>query len=199
LVNHNQTIEAIIELYQPNSETPCPILSDPNLTFIRLYLGMSDEEIGSVIITACLYNRIDIFPSLTETLNAFLSLDSFILPGGLQFSEDGKVKVSPGCCCGIEDWREWLDVAHGKNSVWAGHDPSPWVEYIDDSVRIWQDERGKESSFVEIRIEEMTNQLRRIESDLRGFMVRPGKWTSYYAQNLESKIVEHFIKNMDIR
>jgi len=131
-----KTIEVVVEISSFDIEPPWAVVSIANLSFLRLFSGITDEEIGSIILTACLYNQIEVFPSATETLNAFLA-EEFVLPGGLQFSEDAKVKVVPGCCCGLEDWREWLDVPNG-NTIWAGHDPSPGVEFVDGGVRVWQ-------------------------------------------------------------
>ena len=161
-----------------------------------MFSGVTDEEIGSVVLTACLYNQIEIHPSAIETLNAFLA-EEFVLPGGLQFSENAQVKVVPGCCSGLEDWREWLDVLNG-NTIWAGHDPSPGVEFVDDGIRVWQDEKADGVQFIDFGVDEMRGLLEKVESDLKGFVVRLGKWADYLAPELKLKIVEHFAKNMNI-
>ena len=77
--------------------------------------------------------------SAIETLNALVAED-FALPGGLQFLQDEQVKVVPGCCTDLEDWRKWLDVPNGK-TIWAGHDPSPGVECVNGVIRVWRNEK----------------------------------------------------------
>jgi hypothetical protein len=193
-----KTIEAVVEVSSFESESPWAVLPVPSQALIRLFSGVTDEEIGSIILTACLYNQIEICPSAMETLNSFLEKEQFVLPGGLQFSEDGQAKVVPGCCCGLEDWHGWLSVPHGNNGVWAGHDPSPGVEFVDGNIRVWQDEKAEGVEFIDLDDEEMRGLLDKVESDLKGFVIRLGKWADYLAPDLNQKIAEHFAKNMNI-
>ncbi|MEU8813396.1 hypothetical protein [Actinoplanes sp. NPDC048796] len=62
-----------------------------------------------------------------------------IINGGLRLhdSATGNVVV-PGCCAGLEDWRDWADALSGS-PVWLGHDPEPQIEMIGDDLRIRQD------------------------------------------------------------
>jgi hypothetical protein len=194
----HKTIEAVVEITSFDGEPPWAVASLADQTFLRLFAGVTDEEIGSIILTACLYNQVEIHSSAIETLNAFIAED-FVLSGGLRFSSDAQVKVVPGCCCGLEDWREWLDVPNGNNSVWAGHDPNPGVEFVDDSIRIWQDEKADGVEFVDLGVDEMRGLMERVESDLKGFVVRLGKWAEFVAPELKLNIVKHFTENMNIR
>jgi hypothetical protein len=193
-----KTSEAIVEISSFDGEPPWALSPAGNQTFLRLFSGITDEEIGTVILTACLYNQIDVRPSASETIKAFLEEEQFVLPGGLQFSLGGQVKVVPGCCCGLEDWRGWLDVPNGANSVWAGHNPSPEVEFVNGGIRIWQDKKADGVVFIDFGVDEMHGLLRKVESDLKGFVVRLGKWTDSIALELHPKIVTHFANNMDI-
>ena len=106
--------------------------SDNYLSFVRLYAGISDEEIGAVMYIACNYNSLEngdeiIKSTALETLKTFVLEEDFVLPGGLQFKENGEVKVSPGCCGGLEDWNDWSDVAGGETDIWTGHDPESLI------------------------------------------------------------------------
>jgi hypothetical protein len=162
-----------------------------------LFSGTTVEEIGSLILTACSYNsHLEVQPSAIDTLNAFVAED-FILPGGLRFSEDEQVRIVPGCCCGLENWREWLDVPSG-NIVWAGHDPSPAVEFVDGGIRVWQDEKADGVDFIDFGVDEMRVSLEKVEADLKGFVVGLGRWADFMAPELKPKIIEHFAKNMNI-
>jgi hypothetical protein len=65
--------------------------------------------------------------------------DSQIAPGGLRIRDtDAGLTVSPGCCAGLEDWREWEQAADGQ-SPWLGHDPAPWTEHLGSKIRVWPD------------------------------------------------------------
>ncbi len=191
-----KTIEVVVEINPFDGEPPWAVASNADYSFLRLFSGVTDEEIGSIILTACTYNQIEIHSLATETLNAFIA-EEFVLPGGLQFSENGQVKVVPGCCSGLEDWREWLDVPNGK-SIWAGHDPNPGVEFINNSIRVWQDEKADGVEFIDLNYDEMRGLLEKVESDLKAFVVRLGEWSDFVVPNLKQNIVQHFVKNMHI-
>lgn len=152
------------------------------------------------MVTACTYGQEEVSPlvTVTETLEYFLSREEFALPGGLQFLENDIAKVVPGCCSGVENWRDWLDVPYGKNTVWAGHDPTPWVEYFDGGLRIWQDEKSEETAFIEFTTDEMETALRKAENNLKGFLVQLDKWVNYIAPDFEQRVVRYFAKHLHI-
>ena len=191
-----KTIEAVVEIRPYGANPPWPIAAIPDPSFLRLFSGVTDEEIGMLILTACSYNQIDVHSSPIETLNAFVAED-FVLPGGLRFSEAGEVKIVPGCCCGLEEWRDWLDVPNGE-TVWAGHNPQPGVEFTDGIIRVWRDEKDEGVEFINFGVDEMRNLLKEVESDLNGFLFRLGEWTDSVAPELKAAVVEHFAKNTDI-
>ena len=189
-------IEAVIEINPFDGKPPWAIASSPNFSFLRLFFGITDKEIGDIMLTACTYNSIEICTSANETLTAFISED-FVLPGGLQFLENNQVKIYPGCCSGLEDWRDWLEVPSGE-TVWAGHDPSPGVEFINEGIRVWQDEKGDDVDFIDFKFDEMRELLEKVENDLKEFVVRLEKWCDLIAPSLKQKIVQHFVANMHI-
>jgi hypothetical protein len=191
-----KTIEAVIEISPFEIESPWAVAAVAPYSLLRLFSGTNDEEIGAIMLTACLFSRIKIHASAVETLKALVGKD-FIMSGGLLFSEEGQEKVRPGCCCGLENWREWLDVPSGK-LIWAGHDPTPEVEFVDGGVRVWQDQKADGVDFIDFGVDEMRVLLEKVESDLQGFLYRLGKWTDFVAPGLKRKVVSHFAKNMDI-
>ncbi len=193
-----KSIEAVVEIARFEGVAPWPTVSEYADTHMPLFPSLSSDEIGLLVITACLYNQTEILPNATETLQAFMDNDGFVLPGGLRFLDGGQVKIIPGCCSGLENWREWLDVPHGKNAVWAGHDPSPQVEYFDNHVRIWQDEKAEGVDSVEFELPEMEVLLTGVTLDLQGFLPRLEKWVAYISPGLEDDFVAYFAENMNI-
>ena len=192
-------IEAVVENCLPEGEQPWPVSAEGESCLIRLHPGVSDEEVGSVMLTACVYNRTEVTASPSETLGNLVSSEGIVLPGGLRFSEGGAVKVVPGCCCGLEGWREWLGVPHGNGSVWGGHDPDVRVEYVGDKVRVWQEAEKGVAEYVELDKEALAALLKQVENDLGGFLARLGQWVRYIAPGLERAVVDHFAENMNIR
>jgi hypothetical protein len=191
-----KSIEAVIESLSYESKPSWSVASIDDSSFIRLFSGTTDDEIGSIMSLVCNYNQIEIQPSAIDTLENFLS-KNFVLPGGLRFLDDGKQKVVPGCCSGLEDWRDWLEVPRGKG-VWAGHDPMPHPEFINGKIRLWQDEKADDIDFIDFEYDELNSLLDKVKSDMEGFVVRLGKWAEFIAPDLRQEITEHFVKNMNI-
>lgn len=198
LLTRRKMVRAVVEVSRPDAASPWPLISDPGVEYVRLHAGVGDEEIGSVMLTACLYNRTEISSDAAETLRHFLAGGGFVLPGGLLFAEGDEVKVVPGCCCGLEDWVEWRGVPHGNNAVWTGHDPGPEVEYVGGAVRVWPGEKEAGGEFVEFTMEELGEWVLQVEADLAGFVYRLGKWAEYFAPGLEQRVVRYFVENMHV-
>jgi hypothetical protein len=118
---------------------------------------------------------------------------------GLRQAYLPKLHIVPGCCSRLEDWHEWLGVPHGKNSIWAGHDPSPDVEYFEGRVRIWQDQKAEGVEFVEFGFQEMETLLKKVEQDLEGFLFQLGKWEDYISPESRGRLVDYFSEKMSIR
>ncbi|MDD2338464.1 MAG: hypothetical protein PHD01_18065 [Geobacteraceae bacterium] len=78
-----------------------------------------------------------------EFLSALKAKEDLALNGGLRITKEGKT-IDPSCCADFQDWREWELLQAGDiDSLWLGHDPSPWVEVMGDEVIIWSDEKEK--------------------------------------------------------
>ncbi|MEV1319926.1 hypothetical protein AB0J14_28045 [Micromonospora arborensis] len=104
-----------------------------------LNAGCADDRVG-LFVTA-LAGQLDVQPpgGRDEVVDALLAEGFLIAAGGLQVRDStiGTV-VTPGCCAGLEDWRDWAQVLIG-DSPWLGHDPGPEVEIVGDGLRVWQD------------------------------------------------------------
>ncbi|MFE9207615.1 hypothetical protein [Micromonospora sp. NPDC007230] len=89
--------------------------------------------------------------------------------------------VVPGCCAGLEEWREWTQVISG-GSPWLGHDPGPEAEVVDDNLRVWQDggpnrHRGRWAGLhVDMPRSALPELLVRAQRDLAGFLTALTGW-----------------------
>jgi hypothetical protein len=199
----SKSIEAVVELVNRYYDVVAPWPTIPTISeyhdpYIRVFSGLSGEGIGSLILTACLSNDRELYPSATVTLKHFMSFDGFVLGGGLRFLEDDQVKIVPGCCSGLENWHEWLDVPHGNNEVWAGHDPWPEIEYSENIVRIWQDKKSEGVSYIEFSRIEMEIHIEKVKLDLQEFLVQLKNWVTCISPGIEEEFVSYFANNMNI-
>lgn len=137
-------VDAVLETPDTLDFPVWPVADLPPYQFMALSGSMSPLEVGSALAMLADYNSRpaeDGRPLVDagEAIRRLLETDKVIAPGGLRFHDTRtNVTVRPGCCCGLEDWREWLDVADGA-TLWLGHDPSPRLEHADEVVRLWPD------------------------------------------------------------
>ncbi|PPK89814.1 hypothetical protein CLV92_1303 [Kineococcus xinjiangensis] len=121
-------------------------------------------------------------PSAQEAIDATLTMEQLIAAGGLRVEEEGTgAVVVPGCCAGLENWREWAEVLRGQ-SPWLGHDPTPAVEVLPDRLRIWQDSEAPggavrvAAGFIDLQAVALPGLLREVQADLIAFLERVERW-----------------------
>jgi hypothetical protein len=157
---------------------PWRIASHQPFSFIRLCGEMPEASVGSVMAQLVAYNRLDAGPAVAVLAERVLMAESLLLPGGLQ-AIHGDREIDPGCCCGLEGWREWLECLETGASPWLGHDPAPWVEWVDETACVWSDgglERVTGEFAIEFERRHLAEDLARVGRDLAGFLTRVESW-----------------------
>jgi hypothetical protein len=104
--------------------------------FARLCGSTSDSEIALVVAVASSHGRAD--QSSATSASALFDQFPQVLPGGIAVVTSER-SVFPTCCCGLETWPEWAKIVETGTGPWMGHDPSPFVEIVDDEVLVWSD------------------------------------------------------------
>jgi hypothetical protein len=103
-----------------------------------------------------------------------LSREGAVLAGGLVAVKDA-FRLFPGCCCGLEGWREWRFVVPGDhNGLWLGHDPSPWVDTTGPVAILHPDEGDDET--LAVPYAEVGEALARAGRDLEDFLAVLALW-----------------------
>ncbi|MBR7833997.1 hypothetical protein KDL01_12025 [Actinospica durhamensis] len=107
-----------------------------------------------------------------------------MVPGGLRVEDGAGVRIDPGCCADLDDWRERTGFRDRSPAWWLGHDPDPWVEYRETGLRVHP--RGgleapgasepASSGFVEFSYGEMPGALESVRRDLLAFLDALGDW-----------------------
>lgn len=131
-----------------------------------------------------------------------LSMDGLIAPGGLQVHDSAAgLTISPSCCAGLEDWRGWAALPQG-DAPFLGHDPSPWVEILDDRFRVWPDDRPEQLAqdrFIDIPAAALAQLLQAVQRDLLGFMRAAETWALEVVPQYAPVLVELLDESFDIR
>src|SRR5688572_23031566 len=139
---------------------------------------MTGAKVGAVIAQVAAYNRVDAEPTVEALLSGISAAERVILPGGVQASA-GEREINPGCCCGLEGWREWLTRVGPNDSPWTGHDPAPLVERDGDVVRVWSDgglSQAPDAFAIEFEQSRFASELGRVELELRELLQLVGEW-----------------------
>ncbi|WP_433550201.1 hypothetical protein ACQP08_19770 [Micromonospora zamorensis] len=201
------TMEAVIEMpaVTDGSPPPWPVAAMAPGSWLVLNASCADDQVG--LFVAALANRIEVLPpgGRDEVVTALLAEDFLIAAGGLRIrdSTTGTV-VTPGCCAGLEDWRDWVQVVVG-DSPWLGHDPGPEVEIVGDELRVWQDGgpnryRGRWAGVhVDLPHRALSGLLSGAHRDLVGFLNALTRWaTRVGLQQRGTALVEAIDKNFAI-
>ncbi len=164
----------------------------------RLSGNMTEAEIGLVFLQLVQYNQVDFSGDISTVLTRLIAADRLILPGGIQvLLSDGR-DITPGCCCGLETWREWQTFLKTGNTPWLGHDPSPWLERQGQLVRIWSDESGLNTFFVDVPPNVFQEFLRLVEQDLQAFLWCVESWAQDLGFDRTPELVQKIDRCFDI-
>ncbi|MEU3641839.1 hypothetical protein AB0E59_00565 [Lentzea sp. NPDC034063] len=135
---------------------------------------MSQDEVGAVLAAIADYNSGE--EDEPAPLHGLLEADGVIMAGGLVVRDAGSgVAIEPGCCTGLEDWREWRNLADG-GALWNGHSPGVAVEFGDDAVRMWHHPAPVDGPVCVIPLVDLTAHLEGVRRDLLGFLERVREW-----------------------
>ncbi|GAA2393922.1 hypothetical protein [Dactylosporangium salmoneum] len=116
-------------------------------------------------------------------------------PGGLRVST-GDVVIDPGCCVGLDEWRDWLHVLGGE-VIDLGHDPDVLVEHRGPVLRIWKDKRqllpgelpGPGEPHIDVPRADLPRLLDAVHRDLAGFLIALRPWAQDIAAELADPLV----------
>lgn len=145
--------------------------------WLTLHAGCSPEEVELFLVALAAHINVEPPGGRDEMVDALLREDLLLVAGGLRLDDtDTGASVLPGCCAGLEDWREWTSVLHG-DAPWLGHDPGPGVEVCGDLLRVWQHGGPpRRGPYVELTRAALTELLASAQADLVGFLARLDAW-----------------------
>lgn len=121
----------------------CPFWpTEPTDFYVPVPRKPTSQQVGTVVWT--LIGRTvttdDLSITATDAAEAIAkyltSDDEDFAPGGLRVGDDDVV-IDPGCCAGLDEWRDWLRVIDGE-VIDLGHDPDALVEHRGPVVRVWK-------------------------------------------------------------
>ncbi|MFJ1708269.1 hypothetical protein [Kitasatospora sp. NPDC088346] len=162
------TTRPVLEIEPLDAFTRWPVAALPPFRLLPLHGGLTDLELGAVAASVLSCNSWE-----DDDPREFPAEDGLAIPGGLRVADHGSgTTVDPGCCSGLEDWQAWYEVAEGE-AIWLGHDPTPELRFVGDSVRLRQDSA---SPWLDLPRAGLPELLRGVRRELDGFLSAASRW-----------------------
>jgi hypothetical protein len=185
------SLQPVLETYSPAGFGLWPVADSAPHGFLALDGTLDPDRVGTAVMRIAACNDVDPAhdgrpPRPADPLGSFLHglltmPDPLFAAGGLRVTDSvvGATLV-PGCCAGLEDWREWFDVvgADRDGGRGFGHDPSPMAERVGDTVRLTVDADRDDSPVIEVPVAELRLLLAGAERDLAAFLQLAADWAA---------------------
>jgi hypothetical protein len=127
-----------------------------------------------------------------------MTTDQVIALGGIRIRETSTgVTAPPGCCFGLENWRDWLEIMNGEEP-WLGHGPAPRTEHTRTTVRLWPGAEHPDGLPIELPLAQLPELLSSVQVQLVAFLASVGEWATRYAPPLADALVTKLDEDLAI-
>lgn len=114
-------------------------------------------------------------------------------------TDNATVFVEPGCCNGLETWRDWLEVLDGTGCSSFGHDPSSVAERVGDIVRPTLDAHGTDGSpVIELSVDQVRRLVSGAQQDLQDFLSLAGTWAEQHLPAHAAAVTAALARALDL-
>ncbi len=201
----------VLEIYAPDGFALWPVVEGEPFRYLALSGELTSPEVGTAVMRIAGCNDITPDPDagddrpprpadpLGSFLHGLLTFDSLFAAGGLRVTDSSTgVTFLPGCCNGLEGWREWRTVVGGSGPVSFGHDPDPVAELFGDTVRLTVDTEQSDSPVIELPAIEFRHLLDGVERDLAGFPAQAADWGPGHLPDHSALVVAALARVLDL-
>lgn len=154
-------------------------------------------EVGTLVAAICLYqlDPEEPWPDAEDVLARLLEHEAIIVAGGVEVEVDGVVVLTPQCCAGLEQWREWTAFVAGGPPPWGGHSPDPHVALAADG-RVELGYVG--AALTRVERSALQAALLGLERDLAEFVGRLREWAEAVAPRIAGTLVDRLCRDLDL-
>ncbi|WP_406268405.1 hypothetical protein OHT93_14065 [Streptomyces sp. NBC_00191] len=200
-------LQPVLEIYGPDGFALWPVAEFEQYGFLPLSGALSPAEVGTAVMRIADYNGIDPEddspPRPTDPLGSFLhgllTMDDVLSPGGLRVTDTAiGITLVPGCCNGLEERHDWLEVLDSDGGGYFGHAPSPLVERLGDTVRLTVDAERDDSPVIELPVAELRQLIAGAERDLAEFLGLAAGWAAQHLPNHAASVAVALARALDL-
>ncbi|ROQ78011.1 hypothetical protein OG322_38245 [Streptomyces sp. NBC_01260] len=197
-------MDAVVETYDAVDFALWPTAPPRADRLLALSGRMSPPEVGTAmaVLTSCGHDDADDSAPDSEAgvrrVQDLLGVDLVIAPGGILLRDTAAdVAIAPGCCFGLENWRDWLGLMAGEE-IWLGHGTATHIEHLESLVRLWPDTAPPARAPIELPLAELPDLLQSVHDKLNGFLDLAGQWAARYALASAPALIAKLDEDLDI-
>jgi hypothetical protein len=201
-------LQPVLEIYASDDFTLWPVTESELYGFLPLSGALDPAEVGTAVMRIADCNDIDPEtdgrpPRPADPLGGFLhgllTIDDLFAPGGLRISDTATgTTLLPGCCNGLDERRDWLEVVDGKGWASFGHGPSPLAERHGDVVRLTVDAEQHNSPAIELPVADLRRLLAGAERDLLDFLHIAAAWAARHLPDYATPVTSALGRALDL-
>jgi len=170
-----------------------------DIEYIILNEKTTEIEVGVFVASLLSFN--DYTKLDNQFIMALHKEEELALVGGLAITKD--LIIYPSCCLDIQDWIQWKKSLKDEETFWLGHNPDPWVEYCDNIMKIWSDEKtdhNKNIYCIKIEKKVFESEYLLIKDNIENFISGPllqwfMKNTEFDSKDIVNSFNKYFFQN----
>ncbi|WP_406163106.1 hypothetical protein OG298_41620 [Streptomyces sp. NBC_01005] len=202
-------LQPVLEISAADDFALWPVGEHESYGYLVLNGGLTPAEVGTAVMRIADCNdfesEVEHGPCPTDPLGTFLhgllTMPDLFAAGGFRVTDTttDTVFVEPGCCNGLETWRDWLDVLDDTGCAYFGHDPSSVAERVGDSVRLTLDAHGTDGSpVIELPVDQVRRLVAGAQQDLQDFLSLAGTWAEQHLPAHAAAVTAALARALDL-
>ncbi|MFM9499040.1 hypothetical protein ACKI1Q_36255 [Streptomyces galilaeus] len=202
-------MQPVLEISAADDFALWPVREHESYGYLVLNGELTPAEVGTAVMQIADCNDFEPEeehgPCPTDPLGAFLhgllTMPDLFAAGGFRVTDNATdiVFVEPGCCNGLETWRDWLEVLNGTGCAYFGHDPSSTAERLGDIVRLTLDAYETDSSpVIELSVDQIGTLVTGAQQDLQDFLSLAETWAEQHLPAHAAAVTAALARALDL-
>lgn len=202
-------MQPVLEISAADDFALWPVGEHESYGYLVLNGELTPAEVGTAVMQIADCNDFEPEeehgPCPTDPLGTFLhgllTMPDLFAAGGFRVTDNATdtVFVEPGCCNGLETWRDWLEVLDGTGCSYFGHDPSSVAERVGDIVRLTFDAYGTDGSpVIELSVDQARRLVAGAQQDLQDFLGLAGIWAEQHLPAHAAAVTAALARALDL-